>query len=183
MNESSVVAIKPCLTAFDEARIRFIKYLDASGCSPNTVRAYGHDLTYLRSFLVEQALDWFGLTPTRGVDLLIHLREKQSYRRGSAQHPSLATMDGKPVVARLSGATINRVLSAVSSFYEWAKITEQFNGSNPIIRIEDRAPPMYPSATARFSPASCPGPQHAATCGRGRSIDCLGQWRTIKSRR
>ena len=139
MNDNSAEAIKPCLAAFDEARIRFIKYLDASGCSPNTVRAYGHDLTYLRSFLVEQALDWFGLTPTRGVDLLIHLREKQSYRRGSAQHPSLATMDGKPVVARLSGATINRVLSAVSSFYEWAKITEQFNGSNPIIRIEDRA--------------------------------------------
>ena len=139
MIDSLAVAIKPCLAAFDEARIRFVKYLDASGCSPNTVRAYGHDLTHLRSFLAEQTLDWFELTPTRAVDLLIHRREKQSCRRGSAQHPSLATMDGKPVVARLSGATIIRVLSAVSSFYEWAKITEQFNGPNPIIRIEDRA--------------------------------------------
>jgi integrase/recombinase XerD len=139
MIDSSAVALKPCLAAFDEARIRFIKYLDASGCSPNTVRAYGHDLTHLRSFLVEQALDWFELTPTRAVDLLIHLHEKQSHRRGSAQYPSLAAVDGKSVVARLSGATINRVLAAVSSFYEWAKITEQFNGPNPIIRIEDRA--------------------------------------------
>jgi integrase/recombinase XerD len=116
MIDSSAVALKPCLAAFDEARIRFIKYLDASGCSPNTVRAYGHDLTHLRSFLVEQALDWFELTPTRAVDLLIHLHEKQSHRRGSAQYPSLAAVDGKSVVARLSGATINRVLAAVSSF-------------------------------------------------------------------
>ena len=78
------------------------------------------------------------LTPALAVDLLIHLRGKRSRRRGAAQFPSLATVDGERV-PRLSGATVNRVLAAVSSFYEWARITERFDGPNPITRIHDRA--------------------------------------------
>jgi hypothetical protein len=62
-------------------------------------------------------LDWRVLTPARAVDLLIHLRDKRSRRRGAGQHPSLATVDGERATARLSTATINRVLAAVSSFY------------------------------------------------------------------
>jgi integrase len=116
----------------------FVAYLKASGCSPNTARAYGHDLTHLRSFLVGQDLDWRVLTPARAVDLLIHLRDKRSRRRGAGQHPSLATVDGERATARLSTATINRVLAAVSSFYEWARITERFAGANPITRVHDR---------------------------------------------
>lgn len=125
--------------AFSEVAALFVAYLEASGCSPNTANAYDHDLTHLRSFLVEQDLDWRALTPARAVDLLIHLRDKQSRRRGAGQHPSLATMDGERATARLSTPTINRVLAAVSSFYEWARITERFAGANPITRVHDRA--------------------------------------------
>ena len=39
----------------------------------------------------------------------------------------------------LSVATVNRVLAAVSSFYEWAMITDRFDGPNPITRIHDHA--------------------------------------------
>ncbi|MFA4952341.1 MULTISPECIES: tyrosine-type recombinase/integrase [Brevundimonas] len=125
--------------AFDAAAAEFGIYLGASGCSPNTARAYGHDLTHLRSFLIEQGLEWRALTPARAVDLLIHLRSKRSRRRGAAQHPSLVSVDGERAVPRLSTATINRVLAAVSSFYEWARITDRFEGPSPITRIHDRA--------------------------------------------
>ena len=124
---------------FSEATALFIAYLQASSCSPNTVRAYGHDLTHLRSFLIEQGLDWRELTPARAVDLLIHFRSKQSRRRGAAHYPSLAAADGTHAIARLSAATINRLLAAVSSFYDWARITERFAGANPITRVHDRA--------------------------------------------
>ena len=139
MTDNPAVVIEPRLAAFDDARTRFIAYLDASGCSPNTARAYGHDLTHLRSFLVEQGLDWRVLTPVRAIDLLIYLRSKRSHRHGAAQHPSLATVDGEPAGARLSVATVNRVLAAVSSFYEWAMITDRFDGPNPITRVHDHA--------------------------------------------
>jgi len=128
----------PALDGFAPTATRFSVYLDALGCSPNTVRAYAQDLSHLRSFLVEQGLEWPNLTPALAVDLLVHLRSKRSHRRGAAQYPSLATVNGERG-ARLSTATINRVLAAVSSFYEWARITERFDGPNPIIRVHDRA--------------------------------------------
>src|SRR5580704_9326563 len=37
---------------FEEVAAQFLAYLRASGCSPNTARAYGHDLTHLAAFLV-----------------------------------------------------------------------------------------------------------------------------------
>jgi integrase/recombinase XerD len=123
---------------FDEVRLKFDEYLSASGCSPNTARAYHHDLNHLHSFFDEQRLDWQMLTPALAVDLLIHLRNKRSRRRGTAQYPVLATVDGE-YVPRLSGATVNRVLAAVSSFYEWARITDRFDGPNPMTRIQHRA--------------------------------------------
>lgn len=139
MGDSFAVANNKSMVGFDEARARFVAYLDASGCSPNTARAYGNDLTHLRSFLVEHSLDWTTLTPARAVDLLIHLRQKPSRRRGLARRPSPTTVDGEPASARLSVSTINRILAAVSSFFEWATITERFGGTNPITRVHDRA--------------------------------------------
>jgi site-specific recombinase XerD len=57
-------AVEP--TPLEEVAGQFLAYLHASGCSPNTVRAYGHDLTHLAAFLVEQDLDWRTLTPAAG---------------------------------------------------------------------------------------------------------------------
>lgn len=138
MSEDQSAIFEPWSPMFNEVAAQFVAYLEASGCSPNTARAYGHDLTHLRSFLIEQDMDWRTLTPARAVDLLIHLRSKQSRRRGAAQYPLLAAVGGEHAIARLSPATINRVLAAVSSFYEWARITERFTGTNPITRVHDR---------------------------------------------
>jgi integrase/recombinase XerD len=135
--QGPVSAVQP--TPFEEVVAQFLAYLHASGCSPNTARAYGHDLTHLIAFLVEQALDWRALTPARAVDLLIYLRSKPSRRRGPGHHPSLATTEGERAVRRLSAATINRTLAAVSSFYEWARATDRFEGPSPIVRVHNRA--------------------------------------------
>ena len=130
-------AVQPA--PFEEVAGQFLTYLRASGCSPNTVRAYGHDLTHLSAFLIEQGLDWRALTPARAVDLLIHLRNKRSLGRGTGHRPSLATIEGERAIARLSARTINRTLAAVSSFYEWARATDRFAGPGPIVRVHDRA--------------------------------------------
>ena len=130
-------AVQP--TPFEEVAGQFLAYLRASGCSPNTVRAYGHDLTRLAAFLVEQGIDRRVLTPLLDVDLLIHLRNKRSRRRGPGYRPWLATIEGERAIARLSAATINRTLAAVSSFYDWARATDRFTGPGPIVRVHNRA--------------------------------------------
>jgi integrase/recombinase XerD len=139
MNDFQVPASAVQPTPFEAVAGQFLAYLRASGCSPNTVRAYGHDLTHLAAFLVEQDLDWRALTPARAIDLLIHLRSKRSRRRGPGYRPSLATIEGERVIAGLSAATINRTLAAVSSFYEWARATDRFDGPGPMVRVHDRA--------------------------------------------
>jgi integrase/recombinase XerD len=139
MNDFQVPASAVQPTPFEAVAGQFLAYVRASGCSPNTVRAYGHDLTHLAGFLVEQDLDWRALTPARAIDLLIHLRSKRSRRRGPEYRPSLATIEGERVIAGLSAATINRTLAAVSSFYEWARATDRFDGPGPMVRVHDRA--------------------------------------------
>jgi hypothetical protein len=43
---------------FEEVAGQLLAYLRASGCSPNTVRAYGHDLTHSLPFWLNRA--WTG---------------------------------------------------------------------------------------------------------------------------
>jgi integrase/recombinase XerD len=124
---------------FAEATKLFLVYTQASGCSPNTTRAYQHDLTHLSSFLSTHGVDWVDLTPAGAVDLLTHLRAVPSRRRGQPRHPSLAAVEGQAIGPGLTAATINRVLSAVSSFYDWARMVGRFDGPNPIARVHDRA--------------------------------------------
>ena len=69
----------------------------------------------------------------------MHLQAVRSCRRGRPRAPSLAAAGGKIADARLSPATINRILAAVSSFYDWARMVGRFDGSNPIARVHDRA--------------------------------------------
>lgn len=138
MVDAKLEGAGPDPSSFAATIAAFVTYLNGSGCSPNTARAYQHDLSHLLSFLDEQGWDWRALTPARAVDLLLHLRSKPSRRRGTGPYPSLAATDGERS-ARLSTATINRVLAAVSSFFEWARFTDRFAGPNPITRIHDRA--------------------------------------------
>jgi len=119
---------------------RFLSYLAARGCSPNTVVAYGYDLGHLWRFLDQARLGWEGLTPVRAIDLLIHLRATPARQRRQPRGPVLATSEGVPAGPRcLSASTINRALAAVSSFYSWASTAGLSDGPNPITRVLDSA--------------------------------------------
>lgn len=117
---------------------KFLAHVGARGNSPNTVRAYAHDLDHLWRFLDANGLVWNQLTPERAYDLLAYLRALPSRRRGAPRGPVLAASGGDTSF-RLAPTTINRALAAVSSFYDWATLSGSFDGPHPIARAVDAA--------------------------------------------
>jgi integrase len=137
----------------------FLRQLAARGCSPNTIVAYAHDLQHLWRFLTGHGLEWDKLRPSDTLGLLEHLRASPCRRR-RMHRLGPALVAGTAVVAtRLSPATINRVLAAVSSFYEWAILAQHFDRQNPIekrvdpalMRVPDRHRPFL-EGTGRQQP-------------------------------
>jgi integrase/recombinase XerD len=124
----------------------FLRLLTVRRFSPNTVRAYAHDLRKLMLFLDERGLTLQDFTPARAVDFLATLRHMPSNRR--AQRLDLAaTVDGGRL---LSARTCNRILAAVSSFYEFLITCERYGGrANP---IQKQADPAARRAVARWRP-------------------------------
>jgi integrase/recombinase XerD len=106
----------------------FLAYLEAKGCSPNTVRAYAFDLRHFDRFLQRASLRWDRLTTGQAVELLLFLRSTASKLTGrrSAQ-------------ARLSPASVNRILAAIASFYEWAQLAGHFHSRSPFERVQARS--------------------------------------------
>jgi integrase len=103
----------------DESEIplvaKFLRTLTARSCSPNTLVAYAHDLKHFYSFLHAQDLSPDQFTVRRSPEFLIYL-DRERYQgcvrdqRGTAE-------------AALSTATRNRILAAVSTFYEYLILT------------------------------------------------------------
>jgi hypothetical protein len=117
----------------------FLRHLAARGCSPNTVEAYAYDLGHFWRFLVARGLSWEEFRPAHALELLEALRVAPSGRRAQRLGLSLATtVAGRPAV-RLAPATVNRVLAAVSSFYEYAVLSGRLERENPIEQRPDRA--------------------------------------------
>ena len=89
---------------------RFLAYLSSIGRSPNTVRAYAHDLKDFLEFLAVRGLDWREVRLEDVGEFVAWLRLPPLGRAGAvAVLPS--------VVSQVGAATINRKLAAVSSFY------------------------------------------------------------------
>jgi len=88
---------------------------------------------------VDEDVKWREMTPALAADFLLHLRSVHSRRRGEPRHLALA--DGKGVAAepRLSAASVNRALAAVSSFYDWALLAGGFTRVNPFTRVHNHA--------------------------------------------
>ena len=89
---------------------RFLAYLTDIGRSPNTVKAYAHDLKDFLEFLGLRGLDWREVRLEDVGEFVAWLRLPPPGRSGAvAVLPS--------AVAQVSGATVNRKLAAVSAFY------------------------------------------------------------------
>jgi integrase/recombinase XerD len=89
---------------------RFLAYLTDIGRSPNTVRAYAHDLKDYWGFLGFRSLDWREARLEDIGEFVAWLRLPPAGRAGEvAVLPS--------VTAEVGAATVNRKLAAVSAFY------------------------------------------------------------------
>lgn len=122
----------------------FLRLLVVRDYSPNTVRAYAHDLQKLFQFLQVRGWTVQDFTPARAVDFVAWLRTRSSAR--TAQQLDLAlTVDGGRL---LSAKTCNRVLAAVSSFFEFLISVERYHGAdNPIVTVSDQAAARVPGRT------------------------------------
>jgi integrase/recombinase XerD len=115
---------------------RFLSHLTDAGYSPNTVCAYAYDLRHLFRFLEQQALGWNDFRPSTALEFLAYLRRVPSHRPAQRLGLTVATEQGR----LLSAATVQRVLAAASSFFDWAIAAEQYTaGENPMQRRVDHA--------------------------------------------
>ncbi|MFH9967674.1 tyrosine-type recombinase/integrase [Streptomyces mirabilis] len=119
----------------------FLRLLAVRAYSPNTVRAYAHDLQKLFLFFTEIGLTASEFTPSRAMEFLQWLRLVSSSRRAQRLELGLATGAGRV----LSAKTCNRIMAAVSSFYEFLIASEQYAGrDNPIVKVVDQAAARVP---------------------------------------
>ena len=121
---------------------RFLRLLVARDYSPNTVRAYAYDLLKLFRFLEARELSVGDFTPALAVEFLQWLRWQSSMRRAQRRTPAVVTAEGR----RLAARTCNRVLAAISSFYEFLISCERYcKPDNPLLRQVDQAAARVPS--------------------------------------
>lgn len=117
----------------------FLRYLVARDCSPNTIVAYAHDLQHFWRFLANQELTWETFRPFQALNLLEYLRTVPNRRPVQQLGLTLVTVvDGEPTT-HLAPPTINRILAAVSSFYDYVIVAGQLDRSNPIEKRPDLA--------------------------------------------
>jgi len=89
---------------------RFLAYLTDIGRSPNTVKAYAHDLKNYWEFISFRSLDWREARLEDIGEFVAWLRLPPAGRSGEvAVLPS--------VTAEVAASTVNRKLAAVSAFY------------------------------------------------------------------
>jgi len=135
----------------------FLRFLEARGCSPNTLSAYAHDLLHFYRFLGQEGLDCESFTSQASLRFLEYLRTVPSTKRVQRLSPTLVSTDadGRPF-ARLSAATVNRAFAAVSSFYEYLIVSGLLaEPENPLTKTEDperaRVPERHKPFVGRVS--------------------------------
>ena len=118
----------------------FLRQLTARGYSPNTVTAYAYDLLHFTRFLHQHDLTYTTFTPPHSLAFLEYLRTTPTRR--PVQRLSLVRSGSHEghAVTYLTAATINRILAAVSSFYEYLIVAGQLpDAENPLQKVDDLA--------------------------------------------
>ncbi|MFE5092612.1 tyrosine-type recombinase/integrase [Streptomyces sp. NPDC056638] len=134
---------------------RFLDHLVDRGFSPHTICAYAYDLRRLFIFVAAEGMDWREFRGPDALRLLALLRRAPSRR--PAQRLGLTVVVGGPEApgSLLAPATVNRILAAVSSFYDWAVVAEEYEGDSPmqkrldpaLARVPDRHQPFMGRAS------------------------------------
>jgi integrase len=129
----------------------FMRHLRTRGCSPNTLSAYCFDLLHFMTFLQKERLSYQEFRPSHAWLFLEYLSTLPIRRQARRLTPVLSTTtDEGYSTTRLAPATINRILAAVSSFYEYLILSEQLGAyENPIQKVDD---PAYARVSDRHRP-------------------------------
>lgn len=136
---------------------RWLAELHANGNPGTTLRAYAYDLLNWLRFLDVIGVDWKYATRTEVRDWVRWHLENPNHqrRRGNGDHPhrpapgAINEKTGKPYLDdAYARATINRQLSAISGFYEYAIETDVGPMVNPVPRSRSELARAY----ARVSP-------------------------------
>jgi site-specific recombinase XerD len=86
----------------------FLRFREQSGCSPNTIQAEAHHLKLFWEYLRDEQLEWTQID-------VAHLAGFISWLR----LPAPGVIPVEPYEARRTDATIDQMLSAVHSFYDF----------------------------------------------------------------
>src|SRR5581483_2779595 len=119
----------------------------------------------------QRGLTFGDFTPPHALVLLEYLHTLPCRRPAQRLGLAVCTTDGNHSGPRLSAATINRILAAVSSFYEYLIVTGDLaERENPIKKVED-------PATARVSERHRPALGRAS---RQRPVRRIVRVRTVE---
>ncbi|MFE9926636.1 tyrosine-type recombinase/integrase [Streptomyces sp. NPDC005774] len=127
----------------------FLRFLAARDCSPNTLVSYAYDLRHLWRFFGERGLTWDQFAPPRAIPLLEYLRSVPSRRPRHRMVLTIATVTPDGPATKLAATTVNRILAAVSSFYEYVILAGLLDRANP---IEKRPAPVLQRVSERHQP-------------------------------
>jgi integrase len=128
----------------------FLRHLRARDCSPNTVSAYAYDLLHLWRFFGEREISYEDFTPPVAVCFLEYLRNVASRRQAQRLRPVLMFADGEQPSRRLSPTSVNRILAAVSAFYEYLIVAGRW--AQPENPIQKQADPALARVSERHKP-------------------------------
>ncbi len=126
----------------------FLRFLAARDCSPNTLVSYAYDLRHLWRFFDRDGLSWQEFAPRHSIGLLEYLRSVPS-RRPRQRMTLTVVVDADGPATKLAATTVNRILAAVSSFYEYVILAGMFERLNP---IEKRPDPALQRVSERHRP-------------------------------
>ena len=145
----------------------FLRFLAARDCSPNTLVSYAYDLRHLWRFFDRDGLTWAEFAPRHSIALLEYLRSVPS-RRPRQRMTLTVVVDADGPATKLAATTVNRILAAVSSFYEYVILAGMFDRLNP---IEKRPDPALQRVSERHRPFM------GGASGNGRSVGRCGSRR------
>ncbi|MCZ0975261.1 tyrosine-type recombinase/integrase [Streptomyces albulus] len=111
--------------------------------------SYAYDLRHLWRFFGERGLTWDVFAPAHAIPLLEYLRTVPSRRPRQRMVLTVATVDADGPATKLAATTVNRILAAVSSFYEYAILAGLLDRANP---IEKRPDPALQRVSERHRP-------------------------------
>jgi integrase/recombinase XerD len=137
------------------AACRFLDHLVDRGFSPHTICAYAYDLRRLFTFLAAEGMVWRQFRGPDALRLLAFLRRAPSRRPAQRLGLTVVVGGAEAPGSLLAPATVNRILAAVSSFYDWAVVAEEYDGDSPmqkrldpaLARVPDRHQPFMGRAS------------------------------------